>query len=204
LFEAQRSGAGQVIDTAMTDGTAALLAPYYAMHASGMHVDDIGANLFDGGAPFYNVYETRDGKYVSVAPIEPHFYTRLLDAMGLSGDSLPDQYDRAHWPALRARFAAVFRTRTREEWCAQLEGTDACFAPVLTFAEARAHPHNVARGQFVDGTTDVAIAPRLSRTPGDPRRPGPAWLGADTDAVLAEYGFGTADIERLRSRGAIR
>jgi len=203
LFDAQRTGKGQVVDAAMVDGTTALLAPFYGMAASGMHTEELGSNLFDGGAPFYNVYETADDKYVSVAPIEPHFYALLLDAMGLSGEVLPAQYDRARWPELRARFAEVFRTKTRDEWCALLEGTDACFAPVLTFEEARAYPHNVARESFVDGRTEVAIAPRLSRTPGDPRRPSPAYPGADTEAVLQEYGFTADTVARLRGAGAI-
>jgi alpha-methylacyl-CoA racemase len=209
LFEAQRSGKGQVVDVAMTDGTMSLLAPYYGMQASGMHTDELGTNLFDGGAPFYNVYETADGKYVSVAPIEPHFYALLLDRIGLAGADLPAQYDRAGWPVVRERFAAVFRTKTRDEWCALLEGTDACFAPVLTFDEARIHPHNVERGAFLpdettgEAGTEIAVAPRLSRTPGDPTRPSPARPGADTDAVLAERDFGPDEIADLRRIGAI-
>jgi alpha-methylacyl-CoA racemase len=204
LFEAARTGVGQVVDAAMTDGTISLLAPYYGMQANGVHTDEIGANLFDGGAPFYNVYETSDGKFVSVAPIEPHFYALLVAKLGLDAESLPPQHDRAHWPATRARFAEVFRTKSRDEWCALLEGTDACFAPVLTFDEARAHPHNIARHNFVDDTPAVAIAPRLSATPGDPRRPSAAWPGADTDTVLAEYGFTVDVITELRAAGAVR
>ena len=203
LFEAQRSGRGQVVDAAMVDGTMSLLAPYYGMAQSGFHTEEMGANLFDGGAPFYNVYETSDGKYVSVAPIEPHFYALLLDKMGLSGETLPGQNDRAQWPVLRARFAEVFRTKTRDEWCALLEGTDACFAPVLTFDEARAYPHHVDRESFVDGRPEVAISPRLSRTPGDAYAPSPAYPGADTDAVLASFGFSASEVTELRERGAI-
>lgn len=203
LLEAQRSGKGQVVDAAMVDGTMSLLAPYYGMAQSGFHTDEMHANLFDGGAPFYNVYETADGKYVSVAPIEPHFYALLLDKMGLAGEDLPGQDDRAQWPALRARFAEVFLTKTRDEWCAVLEGTDACFAPVLTFSEARSYPHHVERDAFVDDKPEVAISPRLSRTPGDPRAPSPAYPGADTDTVLADYGFSPSEIVELRERGAI-
>jgi alpha-methylacyl-CoA racemase len=203
LLEAQRSGIGQVVDAAMVDGTMSLLAPYYGMAESGFHTDEMNANLFDGGAPFYNVYETADGKYISVAPIEPHFYALLLDKMGLEGEELPGQNDRAQWPVLRARFAEVFLTKTRDEWCALLEGTDACFAPVLTFSEARSYPHHVERDSFVDDRPEVAIAPRLSRTPGDPRASSPAYPGADTDTVLADYGFSTAEIADLRERGAI-
>lgn len=203
LFEAQRSGKGQVVDAAMVDGVISLASPFYGMQASGMHTDQLGENLFDGGAPFYNVYETADGKYVSVAPIEPHFYALLIDKMGLASEDLPEQYDRERWPELRERFAEVFKTKTRDEWCALLEGTDACFAPVLTFDEARTYPHNVERGSFLEGGTDVAIAPRLSRTPGDPTRPSPAWPGADTDTVLSERGFSADEIAQLRASGAI-
>lgn len=203
LFEATRSGKGQVVDAAMVDGTMSLLGPYYSMAESGFHTEEMHANLFDGGAPFYNVYETADGKYVSVAPIEPHFYALLLEKMGLADADLPAQNDRARWPALRARLAEVFRTRTRDEWCALLEGTDACFAPVLSFNEARTYPHHVARNAFVDGRPDVAISPRLSRTPGDPHAPSPAYPGADTDAVLEQYGFATSEVAALRERGAI-
>jgi alpha-methylacyl-CoA racemase len=203
LLDAQRSGKGQVVDVAMTDGVMSLLAPYYGMQASGMHTEELGENLFDGGAPFYNVYETADGKYVSVAPIEPHFYALLLEKIGLAGEDLPDQYDRSQWPALRARFAEVFRTKTRDEWCELLEKTDACFAPVLTFTEAREYHHNVERGSFVEGSNAVEVAPRLSRTPGDATRPSPAWPGADTDDVLGEMGFDPDEIARLRDDGAI-
>ena len=204
LFEAQRTGLGQVIDAAMVDGTTALLAPFFGMAASGMHTEEMGSNLFDGGAPFYAVYETADAKYVSVAPIEPHFYALLLDKIGLDPSGLPAQYDRERWPELREILADVFRTKSRDEWCAILEGTDACFAPVLTFAEAREYPHNVERDSFVDGKPEVAVAPRLSRTPGDPRRPSPAYPGADTSSVLGELGFDADASDELRSSGAIR
>lgn len=204
LFEAQRSGRGQVVDAAMVDGVMQLVAPFYFMHDLGMHTDELGTNLFDGGAPFYNVYETKDGKYVSVAPIEPHFYALLLEKMGLDPAELPDQNDRGRWPELRERFAAVFRTKTRDEWCALLEGTDACFAPVLNFTEARRYPHNAARGAFLPGDApELRPAPRLDRTPGEPG-PSPRWPGADTDAVLAEAGFAAGEIEQLRKDGAIR
>jgi len=204
LFEAQRSGQGQVVDGAMVDGVMSFAAPYYAMHAMGMHTDEMGANLFDGGAHFYNVYETSDGQYVSVAPMEPHFYALLLDKLGLDAATLPEQYDRAHWPAMRERFAAVFKTKTRDQWCALLEGTDACFAPVLTFSEARRHPHAVARRAFdpESADPDPTPTPRLDRTPGRPGR-SPRWPGADTDDVLRERGFEADEIARLRSAKAI-
>ena len=204
LLEARSSGKGQVVDVAMVDGVTSMLTPFYSMHALGMYTDELGTNVFDGGAPFYGIYETRDGKHVSVAPIEPHFYALLVEKLGLDPATLPDQNDRERWPELRERFAEVFRTRTRDEWCVELEGTDACFAPVLTLAEAREHPHARARGTFDEDAPmrDPRPAPRLSRTPGRPG-PSPRWVGADTDAVLGECGFSSAEIERLRADGAV-
>jgi alpha-methylacyl-CoA racemase len=205
LFEAQRSGQGQVIDAAMIDGVASIFSVFYGMAASGMHTEEIGTNLFDGGAPFYSVYETADGKYVTLAPIEPHFYAQLLEQLGIATDDLPAQYDRTQWPAMKERIAAAVRTRTRAEWEAQLGGTDVCFAPVYRFAEAHEHPHNVARELFVptpDGGRQVAPAPRFSRTvaePGDSY----AYPGVDTDSVLAEFGFSAGEVAGLRDRGAI-
>lgn len=205
VLEARSSGRGQVVDAAMVDGVMSLMSVFYGMHASGMHGDEVGTNLFDGGAPFYNVYETRDGRYVSVAPIEPHFYALLIEKMGLDPAELPDQNDRTRWPELRARFAEVFRTKTRDEWCALLEGTDACFAPVLGLGEVADYPHHAARGVFVgDGPMpELRPAPRLSRTPGSPGD-SPAWPGADTEAVLREAGLGADDIAELRASGAIK
>lgn len=204
LLEARRSGRGQVIDAAMVDGVMSLAATFYAMHRMGMHTDARGTNLFDGGAPFYNVYETADGRHVSVAPIEPQFWQVFLDKLGLAGEVLPDRDDPAQWPALRERLAAVFRTRTRDEWCALLEGSDACFAPVLNFSEALTHPHNVARGAFLSSgeVPELRPSPRLDRTPGNPSR-SPAYPGADTDRVLAESGFTREQIATLRARKVI-
>ena len=204
LLEARTSGKGQVVDAAMIDGVVSLLTPFYAMHSLGMHTDEIGTNLFDGGAPFYAIYETSDRKYVSIAPIEPYFYALLIEKLALDPKSLPDQNDREHWPELREKLASVFRTRTRDEWCELLEGTDACFAPVLTLSEAQEHPHQRARGSFIENSPmpEPAPAPRLSRTPGRPG-PSPRWMGADTDAVLSESGFTAAEIESLRASGAV-
>jgi alpha-methylacyl-CoA racemase len=205
LFESQRSGKGQVVDAAMVDGVLSIYSVFHAMARSGMHTNDIGTNLFDGGAPFYNVYETADAKFVTVAPLEPHFYRVLLGYLGLDERDLPDQYDQATWPAMRQRFAEIFLTRTRDEWQELLEGTDACFAPVYRLDEAPAHPHNLARDAFVPAGGDriqVAPAPRYSRTVPEPR-PSYAWEGADTDIVLGEMGFDAAEIEELRSHGAI-
>jgi alpha-methylacyl-CoA racemase len=205
LFEAQRSGLGQVVDTAMIDGVMSLFNVYYPMAASGMHTERIGTNLFDGGAHFYNVYETSDGKYVTVAPIEPQFYALLLERIGLGGEDLPAQYDRSSWPAMKQRFAAIFRTKTRDQWQGLLEGTDACFAPVYRFGEAHTHRHNAARQAFLadpDGNRQVAPAPRLSRTPGQ-ARPSYAYAGADTDDVLSQFGIEKEEIVRLRNIGAV-
>jgi alpha-methylacyl-CoA racemase len=205
LLEAQRSGRGQVVDAAMVDGVASIFSVFYGMARSGMHSDDIGSNLFDGGAPFYSVYETADGAYVSLAPIEPHFYAQLLEQLGIDAEGLPDQYDRSQWPAMKERFAAAVRTKTRAEWEAQLAGTDVCFAPVYRFGEAHEHPHNVAREVFVptpDGGRQVAPAPRFSRTHAKPGS-SYAYPGVDTDAVLGEVGFSADDIAGLRKSGAV-
>ncbi len=205
LVEARRSGKGQVVDAAMVDGTMSLLTPFYSMAQMGMHGEEMGSNLFDGGAPFYNVYETKDGKYVSVAPVERHFYALLVEKMGLDPADLPDQYDLSAWPELRERFAEIFRTRTRDEWCALLEGTDACFAPVLGLGEAQGYPHHTARASFRKGgpMPELVPAPRFSRTPGEPGG-SPAHPGADTEAVLAERGFAADEIGKLREAGAIK
>jgi alpha-methylacyl-CoA racemase len=205
LFEAQRSGQGQVVDTAMVDGVMSLYSVFYAMTQSGVHTGPVGTNLFDGGAPFYNVYETADGKHVTVAPIEPRFYAQLLDRIGLDPADLPAQYDESRWPELRERLAEVFRTRTRDEWTELLEGTDVCYAPVLSFAEAQEHPHNKARGSFVDiegSISQLRPAPRLSRTPGEVR-PTYAYPGVDTESVLRENGFGDDEIAALADHGTI-
>jgi alpha-methylacyl-CoA racemase len=202
LLQAQRTGQGQVVDVAMVDGVASLASVFYSMAASGMWKSERGANLFDGGAPFYAVYECSDGRWLSVAPMEPHFYALLLDGLGLADEDLPAQYDRERWPELRARLAEVIATRTLDDWLSTFEGTDACVAPVLDFEEARQHPQLAARGLFVDGGAEVVPVPRLSATPGDPD-PSAAWVGADTDAVLAETGFSPAEVAALRESGAV-
>lgn len=205
LFEAQRSGRGQVIDSAMIDGVMSVFQVFYGMTASGFHTGPVGTNLFDGGAPFYNVYETADGRYVTVAPIEAKFYAQLLEKLEIDPATLPDQNDMSGWPEIRERFAAVFRTRTRDEWDAILEGTDCCYAPVLSFAEAQQHPHNIARGNFVpvEGSIpQVRPAPRLSRTPGEVR-PTYAYPGCDTESVLTEFGIAGDRIASLAAEGTI-
>jgi alpha-methylacyl-CoA racemase len=191
LLEAQRSGQGQVVDAAMTDGAASLAAMFWGMRAIGVWSDERDANLLDGGAHFYDTYETKDGRFVSIGAIEPQFYALLLDKAGLSDDqAFHAQMDRSQWPALSERLAAVIKTKTREEWCALMEGTDVCFAPVLSWDEAPHHPHNVARETFVEvaGVTQPNVAPRFSRTPSAIQSPPPK-TGADTEAVLADWGI---------------
>lgn len=205
LFEAQRSGKGQVVDAAMVDGVMSIFQVFYGMTRGGFHTGPVGTNLFDGGAPFYNVYETADGKYVSVAPIEARFYAQLLDKLGIDPASLPDQNDMSGWPTIKARFAEVFRTRTRDEWDTILEGTDCCYAPVLSFAEAETHPHNVARGAFVpiEGSIpQLRPMPRLSRTPGEVGTTY-AYPGCDTPVVLGEFGLDETEIASLSDGGVV-
>ena len=202
LVEARQSGKGQVVDAAMVDGASLLAAIFSGMLAAGRWSETRGENILDGGAPWYEVYETKDGKHVSVGSIEPKFYAELLERLGLAGEVLPAQDDRAGWPALRERFTQVFKTRTRDEWDAAFQGSDACFAPVLSFSEARAHPHNVARGASVQSgrVAQPAPAPRFSRTPGAIRG-APPERGEGGRAALADWGCGVADLERLRSLG---
>jgi len=202
LLEAQRSGKGQVVDAAMVDGASLLTTMFWGMQAAGNWSDSRGANVLDSGAPWYDTYATKDGKFVAIGAIEPKFYVELLDRLGLAGEALPEQNDRAGWPALRERFAAAFRTHTRDEWCHILEDSDACFAPVLTFREAAAHPHAIARRAHItiDGVTQPAPAPRLSRTPGAARS-GPPERGAGGREALKDWGFANEDIERLAALG---
>jgi alpha-methylacyl-CoA racemase len=203
LLEAQRSGVGQVVDVAMTDGAALLFGSIAGLHASGYWTDERGTNLLDSGAHFYDVYETSDGKYVSIGSIEPQFYAILLDKLGLRDAGLPAQMDRAAWPALKERFAALFKTKTREEWCRIMEGTDVCFAPVLSIGEAAQHPHNVARRSHVnvEGGWQAAPAPRFSRTPPEAQGAAPE-RGSQTDEVLAHAGYSPREIAALRESGA--
>lgn len=204
LFEAQRSGRGQVVDVAMIDGVMSLVAPFYAMHASGMHTNHLGSNLFDGGAPFYAMYPTSDGRFVSIAAIEPRFFAELCAKIGLESARFPDHHDSKCWVELRHALESIFLTATRDDWCARFEGSDACFAPVLDFSEAARHPHNLARGAFLDFSPmpELRPSPRLSRTPGAPAT-SPAYPGADTRAVLADAGFSNAEIEVLIARAAV-
>jgi alpha-methylacyl-CoA racemase len=205
IIEARASGKGQVVDAAMVDGAALLMAGIYGFLAGGMWRDERGVNILDTGAPWYGVYETKDGKWVSIGSIEKRFYADLLERLGMSGEDLPKQHDRAGWPTLAKRFAEVFKTRTRDEWCAVFADSDACFAPVLAMKEVAAHPHNVARATFVerDGVVQPAPGPRFSRTPPEIAGPSRA-AGADSEAVLKAAGYAPSEIAAFIEAGVVR
>jgi alpha-methylacyl-CoA racemase len=208
LLETASSGRGQVVDAAMLDGAALLAAMFQGMRASGAWAGERGTNLLDSGAFFYEVYETADGGFVSFGSLDPKSYELMVTLTGLadSGDAgaLPDQGDRSAWPSSKERLAALVKTRTRDEWCRLLEGTDACFAPVLEPGEAPLHPHNRQRATFVevDGVSQAAPAPRFSRTATSTPRP-PAVGGQHTEEVLVEWGFSTGEVRGLREVGAV-
>lgn len=204
LLEAARTGTGQVVDAAMVDGTALLMTPIYELAGLGWWQDRRGANLLDGGAPFYDTYETADGRAVAVGPLEPQFYAELLAVLGLDPAALPAQHDVAAWPELRERLTAVFRTRTRDEWAAAFAGSDACVAPVLSLAEAPQHPHNLERATFLEvgGVLQPGPAPRFSGHPRPAPAPGPA-PGAHTDEILDLIGVAPVERDRLRAVGAV-
>jgi len=204
LFEAQRSGKGQVIDCAMTDGAASLMSMFYGFKAMGMWSDAKGENLLDGGAHFYDTYETADGKWVAIGSIEPQFYALLLEKAGLSDPDFQAQMDRSKWPSLKEKIAGVIATQTRDHWNKLMEGTDVCYAPVLSLAEAPNHAHNKARATFVeiDGVVQPAPAPRFSRTKPEIQGAAPT-AGQHNDQVLGDWGFSGGDIAALKSSGAI-
>ena len=205
LFERASSGKGQVVDAAMTDGSALLMNGLYAGMQSGGWKAERGSNMLDGGAHFYGSYETSDGKHVSIGSIEPQFYALLLEKLGLTNDStMPKQMSRADWPRLQERFATIFRGKTRAEWDAIMLGSDICYAPILPFADAVQHPHNVERGTFVavNGITQAAPAPRFSRTP-PTVPPAAAAPGEHTESVLRGAGFDAVRIAQLKSSGAV-
>ena len=202
LLEARKSGRGQVVDAAMTDGAASLMAMFYGITAMGMWKDERGANLLDSGAHFYDTYETRDGKHVALGSIEPQFYKELLEKTGIADPAFAAQMDRDAWPALKDKLAAVIATKTRDEWDAIMLGSDVCYAPVLSLGEAPKHPHNAARKTFVeiDGVVQPAPAPRFSRTV--PQVQGPP-QAADNAAALEAWSFSEDEISALVTAGAI-
>ena len=204
LLEAARSGQGQVIDAAMIDGTAALMAMFYSMTAIGVWKDERGANLLDSGSHFYNTYETSDGKYVSIGSIEPQFYAELLERAELDKEVFGVQMDRDRWPSQIETLARIFKQKTRDEWCEIMEGTDICFAPVLSISEAPNHPHNLARSTFEthDGLVQPAPAPRFSRTQAEIRNPA-RLPGEDSVDVLRDFGFSEEDIQGLQDSSVI-
>ena len=205
MLHAQATGEGQVVDAAICDGSAAATTLLYALFQAGQWTPRRQDNLLDGASHWYDTYETADGKYVSVGAIEPQFYARLLECLGLADD--PDfegQYDRQRWPALKRRFTDIFRSKTRAEWCELMEGTDICFAPVLDFDEAPRHPHNLARDTFtrVEGVTQPAPAPRFSATPSEIAS-GPPAVGQHTETVLRGIGCSAERLASLREQGTI-
>lgn len=204
LLERARSGVGQVVDAAMVDGAALLMAPLFGAHSSGYWSDERGTNILDSGAPFYDCYECADGGYVSVGALEPQFFAALLGGLGLDAADLPAQHDRERWPELRRAFVAAFAERTRDEWSERFAALDACVAPVLTMGEASNHPHLAEWGTFVDvgGVTQPAPAPRFDRTPASTPSV-PQVAGANTDEVLSAWGVGPDELVSLRAAGAI-
>lgn len=203
LLEARSSGRGQVVDAAMTDGSALLMTMMYTLKAMGQWSPQRGSNLLDGGAHFYDSYRCADGKYVSIGPIEPQFYALFLHKAGITDPDFAHQWDRARWPELKARVAAHLATRPRDEWCELFAGSDACVAPILDMDEAPKHPHNQARGTFIEvgGVTQPAPAPRFSRS--TPARPAPPVPGVTDEGALADWGFSPTAIDALKAAGAI-
>jgi len=204
LVNARASGVGQVVDAAMVDGSALLMASHHGFMAEGWWTPDREANLLDGASPFYTTYETSDGEHMAVGAIEPQFYAALLEGLELNGANIPDQSDRESWPTLREVFASKFVGRTRDEWADRFAETDACVAPVLSMEEAPKHPHNVARGSFVEveGVVQPSSAPRFSLTVPDDLSE-PSVPGADTDSILAQLGYSSSQIGMLRRTGAV-
>ena len=204
LIERNHSGTGQVIDAAITDGTASLMTVLYSLHNMGQWIPKRSSNLLDGGAHFYGVYETADNKFISVGSIEPQFYKVLIEKGNLDPDEFADQYDQENWPELKKSFEKIFKTKTRQQWCDLLDGSDACFSPVLDFTEAPEHPHNIARSTFIkiDGTVQPGTVPKFSRStshlPSAPKSE-----GSDTESVLKELGLSDIDIANLVKFGAI-
>ena len=205
LLEVKSSGQGQVVDAGMVDGALSLMTSIYGMFEGGVQNDERAANILDSGSHFYNTYETKDGRYVSIGSIETKFYAELLEKTGIDPDSLAPQMERESWPAMKEKFKELFLTKTRDEWCAIMDNTDICFAPVLTLEEAPDYPHNKERNAFIDveGVKHPAPAPRFSRTPSSIKGPAPK-TGSHTEEVLADWGVSSDEIKALKAGGAIK
>ncbi len=205
LFERNRSGKGQIVDAAMEDGAASFSTLFHGLLANGMMTLDIGTNALDGGAPFYQAYETSDNRFVSVGAIESKFYSELIKGLGLDASSIPEQNDMNSWPEMTERFTEIFKTKTRDEWAAIFYGKDACVAPVLDLDEVADHPHNHERDLIVriDGVPQPGAAPRLSRTPGRTEKSG-APRGAETRDLLEELGYSIQEIEGFFEKGCVQ
>ena len=204
LHEARSSGHGQVVDASMVDGATSLMSMVYGLFAAGYWQDERGSNRLDSGAPWYNVYETKDGRYVAIGCTEASFYRNTLTVLGLREQDFDGQHERSGWPKMKEAFARTFLSRTRDEWCATFEGTDTCFSPVLSLAEAPRHPHQMARGNFIEcaGVVQPAPTPRFSRSAPAVQGPPPE-VGQHNQEVLADWGFDTEDVARLQRSGAI-
>lgn len=204
VLNARETGKGQVIDCAMSDGAASLMAMFYGFKASGMWKEERRANLLDGGAHFYDTYQCADGKWISIGSIEPQFYALLLEKTGINDPDFAAQMDRAGWDSLRAKLGHVIAQKSQAEWCEIMDATDVCFAPVLNLDEAPRHPHNAARKTFVEveGVVQPAPAPRFSETPGAIQGPPPA-IGAHDREALGDWGFSAAEIDALKASGAL-
>lgn len=203
-IEAQRSGRGQVVDTSMVEGAASLMTAAFGARAAGSFLEERETNRLDGGCHHYNTYETSDGEHICIGSNEPQFYQLMLKTVGLDAETLPDQSDREHWPMMRDKLQAIFKTKTRTEWTEVMQDIDVCFAPVLRMGEALKHPQNVHRGSFVelDGVPQPGPAPRFARTPSDPGMP-PAFTGQNTVTSLSSWGFSKQAIEELIESGAV-
>ena len=204
VIHARDTGQGQVIDCAMSDGAASLMAMFYGFKASGMWKDERRSNLLDGGAHFYDTYQCADGKWISIGSIEPQFYALLLEKTGINDPDFSAQMDRGRWDSLRQKLGHVIAQKSQAEWCEIMDATDVCFAPVLDLEEAPKHPHNVARQTFVElgGVVQPAPAPRFSATPGAIQGPPPA-VGAHDEEALSDWGFSSEQIANLRTAGAL-
>ena len=204
LLEAKNSGKGQVVDAAMIDGAATLMAITFAANQSGFWTDERGTNMLDSGSHFYEVYETSDGKYISLGSIEPQFYAALLTKLGDDAQHFENQFDAPNWPVMKEKLAAIIKRKTRDEWDEEFAGANVCYAPVLSMEEVRHHPHHQARGTFLDDgeVWEPAPAPRFSRTPGTIRR-NPGVIGEHSEEVLRDFGFSEEEIAAKIASGAV-